>query len=163
MKIEKNFKNGRNGHPDSVYFTSNKFYWISCLEGFNTRVWLPHFWNLGSFYSTALKQAGRCKSADGLKNHPWECESGDRTMKSLSWICTWGCQEEIVGDTQLIWSRLKLLKVKSHSCVRLFETPWTVLEWEGIFMSVFQRHEHRSLIRYLKPMTWNLGKIIQKP
>ena len=32
-------------------------------------------------------------------------------------------------------------------------TPWTVLEWEGIFISVFQRPEHRSLIRYLKPMT----------
>lgn len=46
------------------------------------------------------------------------------------------------------------LCVLSHfSLVRLFETPWTVLEWEGIFMSVFQRHEHRSLIRYLKPMT----------
>ena len=102
---------------------------ISCLEGFNTRVWLPHFWNLGSFYSTELKRAGRCKSADALKNHPWGCESGDRTMKSFSWICTWGCQEEMVGDTQLIWSRLKLLKVKLHSCVRLFGPHG--LYWSG--------------------------------
>lgn len=80
-----------------------------------TWVFLFSVWNLGSFYSIGLKGAGRCKSADGLKNHPWGCESGDRTMQSFSWICTWGCQEEVVGDTQLIWSGSVYLYLRSKT------------------------------------------------
>ena len=93
------------------------------------RTWVFLFsdWNLGSFYSIGLKGAGRCKSADGLKNHPWGCESGDRTMKSFSWICTWGCQEEMVGDTQLIWSGRVYLYLEN----RLNPDEQIVVQWHS--------------------------------